>query len=98
MRDLPIGDLEIYLFDDASDLGFEAHVEHSIGFVEAEEAAELESDFAALQKVYQTARRGHQQMAAAGELAHLLAAVRTAINDTRSHLKLKSKSIRVTFF
>ena len=60
----------------------ETHVQHAIGLIQAQEAAELEADLVSLQEVDQTARGGDEQVATTLQLPHLLPDISTTINDT----------------
>ena len=60
----------------------ETHVQHAIGLVQAEEAAELEADLVTLQEVDKTTWSGDEQVTAALQLPHLLSNIGTSINDT----------------
>ena len=59
----------------------ETHVQHAIGLIQAQEAAELKADLVALQEVDQTTRGGDEQVATALQLPHLLPNIGTSIND-----------------
>ena len=61
----------------------EAHVEHSISLVQNEELDVGEVEVAVLDKVLQTPRRGHQDVAAALQLVQLVADDSSAVNNDR---------------
>ena len=81
-----LGSWHVVLLNDPADLGLEAHVQHSVGLVQAKILAALQADLTALEEVDQSARRGHQQMTAPIKLPHLIADVGATIDHSRAHL------------
>ena len=79
-----VGDGHVVLLHDAADLGLEAHVQHPVGLVQAEELAALEADLAPLQEVHQAAGRGDEQVAAPVQLPELVPDVGAAVGDSRA--------------
>ena len=77
----------VVLLDDSSDLRLEAHVEHAIGFIEAEISAVIESDLSAIKEVGQSTWSSNKQVASSVEIAHLRADVSTAVDDARAHVR-----------
>ena len=71
----------VLLLDDPADLRLEAHVEHAVGLVEDEPAAVLQRDARTLHEVDEAAGRGDEQLAAALEVAELVADVGAAVDD-----------------
>jgi hypothetical protein len=67
-------------FNDAADLGLEAHVEHAIGFIQDEEARGTKRDKASVDEILQAAGGGDQQCDAAGKLRQLRVGFGTAID------------------
>jgi hypothetical protein len=70
------------LLDDAPDLQLEAHVQHAVGLVEHQVAAVIEPDAAAVDHVEQPPGGGHQQVAAAVQVPHLVPDVGSAVSAT----------------
>ena len=81
-----LGSWHVVLLHDPANLGFEAHVEHSVGLVQAKIFAALKADLAALKEINQPARGSNQQMAASVKLPHLITNVGAAIHHGRAHL------------
>jgi hypothetical protein len=59
------------------------HVQHAIGLVQHEEAGHAQGDAAAVHEVVQTPRRGHDEIAARGQLGELRAQVVAAVDTDR---------------
>jgi hypothetical protein len=51
--------MRTFLFDNAADLGFEAHVKHAVCFVQDKEADAGQTDASTLDQIHQTSRRTH---------------------------------------
>ena len=81
-----LGSWHVVLLNDPADLGLEAHVQHSVGLVQAKILAALQANLAALEEVDQPARGSHQQMAASVKLPHLISDVGATIDHSRAHL------------
>ena len=71
--------------DDVTDLGLESHVEHAVRLVQREEGDPLQGDPPSLQHVIETAGGRHENVAAALDLAHLVAERRAAVAVTGRH-------------
>lgn len=68
------------LLDDATDLGFESHIQHAIGFVEDEELDIFHGETATLDEVYETSGSGDEEIAPPFDLAELVADVGSSID------------------
>jgi hypothetical protein len=68
-------------FDDAANLRFETHVQHSISFVENQVADLGQRNAGSLNDIDQTAGRGDQNVARTLQLAELKADCCTSVND-----------------
>lgn len=60
------------LADDLADLGFETHVQHSVGLVEHQISATLEGSSASLQEIDQSSGRGNENLDASAKIHGLL--------------------------
>ncbi len=76
---LPVG--HPLLLDYPANLRLKTHVEHPVRLVEHEELDILHGEAPALDEVHQAAGGGHQQIAAALDLAQLIPDVGTAVDD-----------------
>lgn len=74
----------ILTLNDAANLGFKTHVEHSVGLIQHKILNVLKGDPAALDQVDKTTRGGNKEIAATLDLAKLTANVSTTVDDARS--------------
>lgn len=75
----------ILTLNNASNLGLETHVKHTISFVEDEVLDVLQGDTTTLYEIDQTSRSSHQEIASTLDLTQLRANVSSTVDDTRSH-------------
>ena len=80
-------------FDDALDVGDEAHVEHAVGLVDDEDLDAVEEELAALEMIEHAAGRGDQHVGAAVEL--LLLVVEGDAADEERHRQLVVDAVAV---
>ncbi|ROW15354.1 hypothetical protein VPNG_02370 [Cytospora leucostoma] len=69
----------------ATNLGLETHVKHTISLVEDEVLDVLQGDATTLYEIDQTSRSSHQEITSTLDLTELRANVSTTVDDTRSH-------------
>lgn len=69
----------------ASNLGLETHVKHTISLIEDEVLDVLQGDTTTLYEIDQTSGSSHQEIASTLNLAKLRANVGSTVDDTRSH-------------
>uniref|UniRef100_A0A182QW56 Uncharacterized protein n=1 Tax=Anopheles farauti TaxID=69004 RepID=A0A182QW56_9DIPT len=81
--------------DDAPNLRLEAHVQHTIGFVQHEEANVVQPDLATSNHVLQATGCGHNQMATALQITHLVLRVITTVQYGRAHARTVAELLRL---
>ncbi|ROV91474.1 hypothetical protein VSDG_07154 [Cytospora chrysosperma] len=75
----------VLTLDDASNLGLETHIKHTISLIEDEVLDVLQRDTTTLYEIDQTSRGSHQEIASTLDLTKLRADVSSTVDDTRSH-------------